>query len=312
MRVLMVGAGALGGFFGGCMVQAGRDVTFLVRSRRADQLSRDGLQIIRPAGNFSVPARVLLAGTPTDPFDLVLLALKSYSLDEAMAQFAPAVGPQTTILPVINGMAHLQSLSARFGTDRVLGGMALISATLDAEGRVVQLLPNDELVYGELNGQLGERTAALSRVFDGAGFNARTSEAIMQEMWEQWTLLATNAGMTCLMRASIGDIIATPRGSTAIMQLFHECAAVAEASGHKPRSPFVDFCMGLLTQVGSPLKASLLRDIERGAPTEGEHVLGDMVARARNMNVKTPLLDLAHTHVAAYEIARKRVAVDPS
>jgi 2-dehydropantoate 2-reductase len=308
MRVLIIGAGALGGYFGGCMARAGRDVTFMVRRRRAEQLARDGLQIISPNGNFAVAARVLIAGAGTDPFDLVLLALKSHSLDEAVIQFAPAVGPKTIILPVVNGIAHLQSLSARFGADRVLGGMALISATLDQDGRVIQLLPNDELVYGELTGGLSDRTIALSALFDGAGFKARASEAIMQDMWEKWTLLATNAGMTCLMRAPIGDIIAAPGGSKAIVQLFHECSSVTEASGFKLRPPFVEFCMNLLTQAGSSLKASMLRDIERGAPTEGEHVLGDMVARARSLNIETPILDLAHAHVAAYEIGRQRMA----
>jgi 2-dehydropantoate 2-reductase len=308
MRVLVIGAGALGGYFGGCLARAGRDVTFMVRARRAEQLARDDLQIISPNGNFAVAARVLLAGAVTEPFDLVLLALKSYSLDEASNQFALAVGPKTTILPVVNGIAHLQSLSARFGADRVLGGMALISATLDADGRVVELLPNDELVFGELTGGFSDRTIALSAMFEGAGFNARASDAIMQDMWEKWTLLATNAGMTCLMRAPVGDIIAAPGGCDAILRLFHECSSVAEASGFKLRPPFVEFCMTLLTQAGSPLKACVLRDIERGAPTEGEHVLGDMVARARNLDVETPILDPARTHVAAYEIGRTRAA----
>jgi len=308
MKVLVIGAGALGGYFGGCLVRAGRDVTFMVRQRRAEQLGRDGLQLIRPGGNFSVPARVLIAGAITEPFDLVLVALKSYSLDGAIPQFAPAVGSQTIIVPVINGIAHLQTLSARFGEDQVFGGMALVSATLDPDERIVQLLPNDELVYGELSGQLTDRTAAVSTLFNGAGFNARASELIMQEMWEKWTLLATNAGMTCLMRASIGDIIAAPRGSSTILKLFRECSAVAEASGYKPRASFIEFCMKLLLQAGSPLKASMLRDIERAASTEGDHVLGDMVARARRLNVETPILDLAHTHVAAYEIGRNRSA----
>ena len=203
MRVLVIGAGALGGYFGGRLAQAGRDVTFMVRSRRAEQLARDGLQIISPKGNFAVTAPVLIAGASTDPFDLVLVALKSYSLDEAINQ----VGPETTILPVVNGISHLQNLAARFGADRVLGGMALISATLDADGRVIQLLPNDELVFGELNGGISDRTTALSSMFKGAGFNARASDAVMQDMWEKWTLLATNAGITSLMRAPIGDIL---------------------------------------------------------------------------------------------------------
>ncbi len=130
----------------------------------------------------------------------------------------------------------------------------------------------------------------------------------MQDMWEKWTVLGTNAGITCLMRAPIGDIIAAAGGTAAILRLFHECSSVAEASGFKPRPHFVEFCMNMFTQAGSPLKASILRDIERGAPTEGEHVLGDMVTGARVLGIETPVLGLAHSHVAAYESGRAREA----
>jgi 2-dehydropantoate 2-reductase len=306
MRILVVGAGALGGFYGAHLARAGRDVTFMVRRGRADQLSRGGLEVVGPDGGFAVSPKIALAKDVTTAFDLILLALKSYSLAEASDQFAKAVGSGTSILPVINGMAHIETLANRFGADRVLGGMAMVSATLDSDGRVVQLLPNNELVFGELLGGTSERIAAISNTFEGAGFNARASATVMQEMWEKWTLLSTNAGATCLMRASIGDILAAPEGDEIILRLFRECSAVAETAGFKPRPPFVEFCMTLLTQAGSPLKASLLRDIERGAPTEGDHVLGDMVKRARKLGVDTPILDLARANVAAYEIGRAR------
>jgi 2-dehydropantoate 2-reductase len=308
MRILVIGAGALGGYFGGCLLRAGRDVTFLVRPRRAEQLARDGLRVSSPHGDFTIPARTILADAISEPFDLILLAVKSYSLEEAMEQFAPAVGPATAILPVINGMSHIDRLTTRFGTDRVLGGMAIISATLDADGRVVQLLPAHNLVFGELAGGFSDRSRALLAVLDGAGFDVRASDVIMQDMWEKWAALATNAGITCLMRASIGDILASPGGHDAITRLFHECSAIAEAAGFALRSPFVDMCMTMFGTVGSPLKASMLRDIERGAATEGEHVLGDMVARARGFGIATPVLDLARCHVAAYEVGRQRDA----
>src|SRR5271166_283508 len=308
MRILVIGAGALGGYFGGCLLRAGRDVTFLVRPRRAAQLARDGLRISSPHGDFTVPARTILADAVSEPFGLILLAVKSYSLEAAMEQFAPAVGPATVILPVINGMSHIDSLSARFGADRVLGDMAIISATLDADGRVVQLFPAHNLVFGELAGGFSDRSRALSAVLDGAGFDVRASDVIMQDMWEKWAGLATNAGITCLMRASIGDIIAAPGGHDAIMLLFRECCAVAEAAGFALRPLFVDMCMTMYSTTGSPLKASMLRDIERGAATEGEHVLGDLTARARGFGIATPVLDLARCHVAAYELGRQRDA----
>jgi 2-dehydropantoate 2-reductase len=308
MRVLVVGAGALGGYFGGCLVRAGRDVTFLVRPRRAAQLARDGLSIGSPHGDFTVAARTVLATSLSEPFDLILLAVKSYSLDEAMEQLAPAVGPATAILPVINGMSHLDRLSARFGVQRVLGGMAIIIATLDGDGRVVQLLPAHELVFGEQTGGFSDRSRAVADVLAGAGFDARTSDAVMQDMWDKWAALAANAGITCLMRAAIGDIVAAPGGSEAILLLFAECCAVAAASGFALKPTVIERWRGTLTTPGSPIKASMLRDIERGGPTEGEHVLGDLAMRARRLGIATPLLDLARTHVAAYEACRAREA----
>lgn len=308
MRILVVGAGALGGYFGGCLVRAGRDVTFLVRPPRAARLARDGLRISSPHGDFELPVRTVLAGDVREPFDLVLVAVKSYSLAEAADQFAPAVGAATAILPVINGMRHIASLHEQFGADHVPGGMALISATLDADGRVVQLLPSHDLVFGELSGGFSDRIGALSAVLEGAGFNARASDVMMLEMWEKWVGLATSAGITCLMRASIGDIVAAPGGGDAILHLLHENCAVAEASGFKPRRQFIEYCAGLFTTAGSPLKASMLRDIERGSTTEGEHVLGDLASRGRAFGIETPLLDLARIHVAAYEAGRARTA----
>jgi 2-dehydropantoate 2-reductase len=308
MRILVIGAGALGGYFGGRLAHAGRDVTFMVRSRRAEQLARDGLHIVSPHGDFAVPVVTLAGGDILEPFDLVLVGVKSYSLDEAMDQFAPAVGPNTMILPILNGIGHLDRLSARFDAKHVLGGMANISAGLDAEGRIVQFIPNHDLVFGEIAGGSSDRTRALEDCFSNAGFNGRASDSVMHDMWEKFVQLGLGAGITCLMRASIGDILAAPGGREAMFQIFDECCTVATASGFKPRPAFIEFDSTLITTVGSPLKWSMLRDIERGSTTEGEHILGDMVARARALGVETPILNLARTHVAAYEIARARAA----
>lgn len=308
MRILVIGAGALGGYFGASLVRAGRDVTFMVRSRRAEQLAREGLHIVSPHGDFTVSAATVLNGGLREPFDLVLVGVKSYSLDEAMDQFAPAVGPNTMILPILNGIGHLDRLSAHFGARHILGGMANISAGLDTEGRIVQFFPNHDLLFGEIPGGSSDRTRAVEACFSGAGFNGRASDAVMQDMWEKFVQLGLGAGITCLMRASIGDILAAPGGREAMFQIFDECCAVATASGFKPRPAFIEFDTTLITTVGSPLKWSMLRDIERGSTTEGEHILGDMVARARALGVDTPILNLARTHVAAYEIGRTRAA----
>ena len=306
MRILVVGAGALGGYFGGCLLRAGRNVTFMVRAERAAQMAREGLRVIGKRGDFAVAAPTVLAAELHETFDLIVVAVKAYSFDEVVEQFAPAVGPSSSIVPILNGIRHIDRLVARFGADRVLGGMAQISATLDAEGRVVVLFPIAELVFGELGGGVSERTTALSGELGDAGFTARLSDVIMQDLWEKWMIVSTVAGITCLMRVSIGDIIAAQDGQSAILRLLAENCAVGTAAGFAPRQSFIDEEMPYLTQAGSPLKASMLRDIERGAATEGDHILGDLLARARNLGVSTPILELAHMHVSAYEATRAR------
>jgi 2-dehydropantoate 2-reductase len=308
MRVLVIGAGALGGYYGACLVRAGADVTFLVRSGRAEQLRRDGLRIVSPHGDFAVQPKLMMANDLREPFDVVLVGVKSYSLDDAMSQFAPAVGPNTMILPILNGLKHIDALTARFGAAQVLGGLANVSAGLDADGRVVQFMANQTIVFGEIEGSFSERVLALQSLLQIPGIDVRASESIIQDMWEKFVQLSTLAGITCLMRASIGDILTVPKGEESIFRLFAECCAVATASGFEPRAPFIEFDRNLFTTANSPLKASMLRDIERGSATEAEHILGDMANRARALGIDTPLLNLARAHVAAYEVGRQRTA----
>jgi 2-dehydropantoate 2-reductase len=238
MRILVVGAGALGGFFGAHLARAGRDVTFLVRPARQSQLARDGLQVVSALGDFSVDVDATTAGDIRGVFDIILVCVKSYSLNEAMDHFAPAVGPRTMILPVLNGMAHIGSLTARFGATPVLGGMAQAGGALDQDGRIIHVR-GDELVYGEMAGGLSGRVNTLSALFTDVGFTARASRSIAQDMWEKWVQMGTGAGMTCLMRGSVGEILAVPGGREAILGLFDECCGVATAAGYPPRPEFI-------------------------------------------------------------------------
>jgi 2-dehydropantoate 2-reductase len=308
MRVLVIGAGALGGYYGARLVRAGGDVTFLVRAGRAEQLRRNGLEVVSPNGDFAVQPKIIQANDLREPFDVVLVGVKAYSLDDAMAQFAPAVGASTMILPILNGLKHIDALTARFGAGSVLGGLANVSAGLDADGRVVQFMANQTIVFGETSGTLSERALALETLLHVPGIDVRASDAIMQDMWEKFVQLSTLAGITCLMRASIGDILTVPKGEELIFRLFAEHCAIATASGFEPRAPFIEFDRKLFTTENSPLKASMLRDVERGSVTEAEHILGDMANRGRALGIETPMLDMARAHLAAYEIGRQRAA----
>jgi len=307
MRFLVVGAGAIGGYFGGRLLEAGRDVTFLVRPRRATQLAGAGLAIRSRFGDAAFPKPpLLLAEELNEPFDVVLLCCKAYDLEGAMDSFAPAVGPATAILPLLNGMRHLDALDARFGRSRVLGGWCTISAALDAQGRVVHLNDLHTLRFGERDGARSARAEAVAAAFAGAKFDGRLSETIVQEMWEKWAFIAAAAGITCLMRAAIGDIVATGAADLATA-LLAECADVAARQGFALRPEALERTRVILTTPGSPLMASMLRDIERGAPTEADHILGDLLRRAEVAGAdRAPLLRIACAHLRAYEARRAR------
>jgi len=306
MRTLVVGAGAIGGYFGGRLLEAGRDVTFLVRSRRAAQLAQSGLVIKSPAGDVhDASPPTVEAAQLRQPFDLVLLSCKAYDLDDAIRSFAPAVGPATAILPLLNGMRHIDVLQERFGAGAVLGGQCLISTVMDEQGRIIHLNDTHMLAFGERDGARSPRATAIEAHFRGARFDARLSESIVQEMWEKWVFIATGAGITCLMRASVGDIVAAG-GTDLASKLLEECSGVAAGQGFAPREAAQQRSRTMFTTPGSLLTASMLRDIEQSKRTEVEHVLGDLLRRADANN--TPLLRTAYVHVAAYEARRAREA----
>jgi len=305
MRILVVGAGAIGGYFGARLLEARRDVTFLVRPRRAAQLAR-GLSVVSRFGNIDLVAPpTVTAEALHESFDLIVLSCKAYDLGGAMDSVAPAVGPRTAILPLLNGMRHLDLLKARFGAEHVLGGQCLISAALDADGRVLHLNDTHLLAFGELDGSRSARVEAIASILSGARFDARLSEAILQEMWEKWVFIAAGAGITCLIRAAVGDIVAAGAADLS-SALLDECAAIAARQGFRPSQASIERSRAMLTAAGSPVTASMLRDIENGAPVEADHILGDLLARAGRPADARWLLRIAYAHVKAYEARRAR------
>jgi 2-dehydropantoate 2-reductase len=305
MRTLVVGAGAIGGYFGGRLLEIRRDVTFLVRPKRAAELASQGLTIRSRVGDasFSKVATVL-AENLRETYDLVLLSCKAYDLDDAIASFAPAVGPRTVILPLLNGMRHLDVLDERFGRDRVLGGQCFIAAAVK-DGEIIHMVETHELSFGERNGDMSDRVQAIAKLMEGALFNAHASAEILQEMWEKWVFLASLAGSTCLLRAAIGNICASPGGADFVLGLLENCSSIAVAEGYPMREAQLNRARKTLTAAGSTLTASMLRDIERNALIEADHIIGDLLRRGAASSLgNLSHLKIAYTHLKAYESRR--------
>lgn len=298
MQLLILGAGGIGGYFGGRLVRAGVDVRFLVRPPRAEALARQGLSIESPLESFCIPVQTLTSVDST--FDAILLACKAYDLDEAMDAIAPAVGPSTLILPLLNGVSHIDRLDARFGPGRVLGGLCHIGVTVGAAGQIQHLNKLQRLVLGARSPEQNSAAAALHAVMEQGGFGPVLSENIMLEMWEKFTFLATYAGMTTLMRAPIGAIASTSEGEAITREMLQECIAVAAAGGYEPRPESMRQMLATLTDRESKGTASMLRDMLHNGRTEHEHILGDMLMRARMAGLPAPLLRVSLAHMQAY------------
>ncbi|MGN6520936.1 MAG: ketopantoate reductase family protein [Dokdonella sp.] len=300
MRVLVLGAGAIGGYFGARLIESGTDVTFLVRPARAAMLARDGLRVRSARGDFSRPVRALTA--PDGPWDLVILSAKAYDIDSAIEAIRPAVGASTRILPLLNGLAHLDALDGAFGSERVLGGLCHISVTLEDDGTIRQFGALERLTFGDRSGAPVPR--GISTALRALGEHVVERTDVMDAMWDKFAFIATLAGGTCLMRDSVGAIVATAGGAALMTRLHDECRAVAAASGHAPDAAAVATARAILTAAGSLLKASMLRDLERGARTECEHILGDLRRRASAFDLDVPLLSAALAHLRVYEASR--------
>jgi 2-dehydropantoate 2-reductase len=313
VKVLVIGAGGVGGYFGGRLVQSGADVTFLVRERRARQLAEHGLVIKSAAGDAVLSVPAITAADPGRPFDLVLVTCKSFDLASSIEAATPHMKAGAgLVLPLLNGMAHIDVLRERFGQDRVLGGLCGIFATLSPAGEVIQMegLP-PRLSFGRFKDQiertvLEEQARAIERMMSAANFNSRRVEPIEQGLWDKWVVLAAMAGGTCLMRASIGAIVASDDGKAIMEELLRETSAVARAAGYPPSEQHLAATRGILTAAGSKATASMLRDIQRGGATEGDHIIGDLLRRARGFGIATPLLRIANAHLQAYEAERAK------
>lgn len=301
MKILFLGAGGVGGYFGARLVEAGADVTFLVRPARAERLRSEGLRVYSPDGDFVVPARCVTRDRPADDYDLVVLTAKAFDLEDAIESVAAFIAPATFILPLLNGLSHMPMLDRRFGAERVLGGVAQVAAMLETDGAVRQLAPIHSLTVGGRTADTQAIAARFVELCQTAKFNARLSPDIVLSLWEKWVFIATLAGITTLMRGSVGQIMATANGESLIRQLYAECLAVATTCGIDMAPVARDATLKILTQRGSALTSSMLRDLQAGLRTEHRHVLGDLLDKSLAKGLDSPILALAFSQMEIRE-----------
>jgi 2-dehydropantoate 2-reductase len=302
MRMLFLGAGGTGGYFGGRAAQAGVDVTFLVREARAAALREHGLRLRSPRGDATIQPNVVTANDVGGPYDVIVLSCKAYDLDSAMKAIAPAVGPGSAVLPIMNGMAHFDVLDATFGAHRVLGGLCQINATLGAEGEIIHMGPHAGFVFGERAGDpRSKRCVALEQALAAADFSSRLSDTIHQDCWEKYVFLCSLAAGTCLLRGAVGEIASTADGQAVMQGLLTETQAVSAAAGYRVRPQADAAARKLFADTASPVTASMFRDLRHGLRVEADHIVGDMIARGAASGIATPYLRVAYSHLQVYQ-----------
>jgi len=307
VKILILGAGAVGGYFGARLHQSGADVTFLLREPRAAKIKKEGLVVKSPKGDAVLPVKVVTKGGEGGPYDVVILACKAYDLDSAIESIASAVGPDTTIVPMLNGHAHFAVLDNKFGADKVAGGLARIGGMLGPNGEVMHTSPFAGVSFGERSGKPArEHLTALDAARKKAGIDGGLNGNINQDLWDKWIMLTSLAAMCCTLRGTSGDILAADEGKDLMLETVEECRKVASAEGFDPGEKGIANLKAFLTQRGSVFAASMLGDLERGGAIEGRHVIGDMLGRARKHGIAAPNLRMAHAVVQAYEARRAR------
>lgn len=311
MRILMLGAGGIGGYFGARIHEAGGDITFLVRPARANNLSAEGLHIISPLGDVRITPKLITSAqvSSEERFDAVILSCKAYDLDAAVNAVTPALTPDGIIVPLLNGIAHLALLDEKFGRKRVLGGMAHLGVTMTSDGKIRHLNELHRLVIGSRDQHASPLVDGVAKVLGGSCIDFQLSENIEREMWDKYVFLTVLASATCMMRASIGDILQTCGGEGFILGVLDECRIVAQKYGHTPSDERLAQYRSQLTARGSTSTASMLRDIEQNGRTEADHILGDMVHRATSHGIEVPFLKMAYSNLQAYELRRNRTLV---
>ncbi|PEI85734.1 2-dehydropantoate 2-reductase [Bacillus pseudomycoides] len=301
MRILVLGAGGVGGYFGGRLVEKGEDVTFLVRSGRKQQLEKNGLVIRSINGDFSFIPQLITKTESADPFDLILFSTKTYHLEEAINDLKPFVGENTIIIPLLNGIAHLSALQRVFGEDKVIGGLCFIETTLNGEGDVVQTSSADRLVFGEIKHLHTERIYGIANTLKGTKASFVLSNHIVQDMWHKYLFITVMSGVTTLMRAPIGPIRESDGGRDLIRNLFEEAAQIMKASGAPIQDNIVDEHMKTIDKISYDMKSSMQRDMEKDSPIEGEYLQGYLLKLATQFHIDAPLLKIIYQNLKVYE-----------
>ena len=300
MKILILGAGGIGGFFGGYLQQSGADVTFLVRPKRKDLLLKNGLKVISPLGNLKLKPNLVLAKELTPIYDIILISCKTYDLDQAILDLKLTKG-KGVIIPFLNGMTHLKKLDEAFGSENVMGGVAHISSTINKDGTIEHFSEFKKLTFGNRDLSKNHALKEFAEVCVKTKFDVVLSDDINLDLWKKWVFISTVAGATTLFSCSLGEIVKSDFGKKIIIDLFNECRSIAKLYKYDYEDSEADVILKTITTSGSPIKASMQRDVEKKSFTEHEQIFGDLINKGKKYNFECPILTSCYVRMNVYQ-----------
>jgi len=295
MKIVMFGAGGVGGYFGGRLAQAGCDVSFVARGAHLEAIRRDGLRLVSPKGDAHVaPVRASADPAELGVADVVFLTVKMYDVDSAAATLGPLLGPDTMVVTLQNGVEATDMVARHVGRARTAGGVAYVAAVIEAPG-VIRHTALDALIVGELDGALSPRLVALRDVASLAGFSFTASAQIQVDQWSKFARLSVFSGLTAATRSPLGVLRAEPALMALLKRAVHESLAVGRARGVELPASVMEEALGMVRSMPPGAKSSMLEDLERARPLELPWLSGAVVRLGAEVGVPTPTHALIET-----------------
>ena len=294
MKIAVMGAGGIGGCFGGLLAKSGLDVTLIARGAHLEAIQKNGLQVIQPEGGYTVEVKATDDPSQVGPVDLVLLSVKTYQNEQTIPMIKPLVEREGTVITLQNGVESAKEVAQVYGPERVLPGAAYLLCNIDSPGVVRQRAPVARMAFGESNGNRSRRAIAFQDIFSKAGIEADLSEDIMRALWSKLLYNTPANGLACASRLTPKAFFEYAQGKALFESTFREVASVATASGVPLGDIDVKGAMRLVAQRPLDGKGSMQADLEAGRPLELEAIVGSISRIGREVNAATPLIDVLY------------------
>ncbi|HXF85764.1 MAG TPA: 2-dehydropantoate 2-reductase [Anaerolineales bacterium] len=310
MKILIMGSGGVGGYYGGLLAQQGNDVTFIARGAHLQAIREKGLQVKSIFGDFTVfPAKATDDPAEVGVVDLVLFCTKTYSTDEAARALSPVIGAQTAVLSLQNGVDAVERIGSIVGMDHVLGGATWLSSAVEAPGVIKQVSQFRRIVFGELDGKRSERAQSIHNVLQQTGITVEISENILKVLWTKFVFISAASSLGSLTRLPMGDYRSVPETRAMIVALMREVEALARAQGIALDEDVVQKSLEFMDSAAPHIKASMQLDVEGGRRTELESMVGVIGRKGRELGIPTPTADFVYASLLPIELKARKETV---